>query len=288
MRTLPADLTIVDRELPERGAAKRETAWVHMLYIFCNPEDAIARGEALATATALTLDRFRADPESLVAGAAPEALERAKQSMDPATVQEWIEDIAKTSLSMTARELFLPAGGFGAVARAKGTDFVSKGAVKNLLSAIFAGLALCTLYQISKHAAVRGGASMNKVWWLLEKEPPIQGAPRDPSQMKKLWSKYKNVAHLGAAAYLLWERSGNQDDPITLIISRQKQSFLRIAKRFQDFGTNFIPENMQHPAPVLDPELIWRVPINASADDALMPCHLSVPAQLRLLAYRAT
>ena len=197
MRTLPADLTIVDRELPERGAAKRETAWVHMLYIFCNPEDAIARGEALATATALTLDRFRADPESLVAGAAPEALERAKQSMDPATVQEWIEDIAKTSLSMTARELFLPAGGFGAVARAKGTDFVSKGAVKNLLSAIFAGLALCTLYQISKHAAVRGGASMNKVWWLLEKEPPIQGAPRDPSQMKKLWSKYKNVAISG-------------------------------------------------------------------------------------------
>jgi hypothetical protein len=255
MRTLPQDLTIVDRDLPERGAARRATAWVHMIYILCNPEDAIARGEALATTTAVALHRFGADPESLVAAAAPEALEHAKQSMDPATVQEWIEDIAKTSLSITSQTLFLPAGGFGSVARAKGTDFISKGAAKNLLSAIFAGLALCTLYQISKSAAdsVRGGASMNKVWSLLEKEPPIQGVPRDPRQMKDVWSKYRNVAHLGAAAYLLWERNGNQDDPITLIISREKPSFLRIAKRFQDFGTNFIPENMQHPAPVLDP-----------------------------------
>jgi hypothetical protein len=289
LRTLPADLAALDLS-PERRAARQTTALVQTIYIMVHPEDKHRRGEALATMAAEALGRYQASPESLVAGGvelqglSPGDLE----FKDEAMARKWIDDVARESLSGVARDLFMPAGGFSAVALARGTEHVLRKSGNNLSKLFFAGSALSTLYQIANHASssIRGGASMGKVWWLLEKESLIKG-PKSERKMKDLWEEYKNVAHLGAAAYVLWEKRGARDETYTGILWEDPPLFLRIAKRFQDFGTTFCPEHTQNPRAVLDPETVWRIPINAAADDEHMPGGLSPTAQCRLLAYKA-
>jgi len=295
MRNLPADLAISEngREHaltldPQNDAlrARRTIAFTQMLYIMIHPENQVAHDEALSTMVMAELGRYKADPETLVARAAPEAVRFINETEDSATAREWIAHVAKHSLTITVRALF-PEDGFSAVARAKGRAFVEAQAVKALADLVFAGLALCRLYQMANHSAlaIRGGASMNKVWYLLEKEPCING-PRNRRRMKELWSEFKHVSHLGAALYLLWEKRG-ADCGDTSMILRDLPLFLRVAKRFEDFGTRFVPGNMKIPDPVLDPDLIWRVPVNAAAGDADMPGGLSVKAQVLLSNYKA-
>jgi hypothetical protein len=288
MRMLPAELLAVASE-SERDKARQAVAFTKFIYILVHPEDERPRGEALATMTAEALGRYQADPENLVA----RGLELLGLSLgdlkfkDEATARKWIDDVARESLSLTARELFVPAGGFSAVATAKGTDYILSKSESNLSKFFFAGLALCTLYQLANHQAtdIRGGASMGKVWWLLEKGSPIKG-PKDIRQMKRQWEEYRNVAHLGAAAFLLWKKRGKKDDD-TLFMHKELSILLKIAKRSEDFGTTFKPEHMRDPSPVLDPEMVWRVPVDASADDEHMPGGLPLRVQLLLASYKA-
>jgi hypothetical protein len=185
--------------------------------------------------------------------------------------------------------LFFPAGGYSSVARARGTEAIRSDGTVKFQKLTFAGLALCTLFQIARHPAeyIRGGASMNKVFWLLERGCPFSPAPKDVSRMFKAWKPFRNVAHLGAAAYLVWCRRGGADTHIGFVIE-EMDKILQIAKRFEDFGTTFAPNNTKNAQPVLDPSTIWRVPVTvAPADDAEMPGPLPFSAQRQLVEYRA-
>jgi len=194
MRMLPADLTAIDLATPAREKALRSLGFAKSMYIMLHPEDARVRDEALATMAADALGRHQADPEALVRNALAldghitvDDLRRSASNDAPA--RQLIEDIAKQSLSMVARDLFMPAGGFCSVASAKGISYVTQNAEVKFRDFIFAGVALCTLYTIASHNSdyIRGGASLNKVWFLLERECPVEG-PKNDRQMKAIWS----------------------------------------------------------------------------------------------------
>jgi hypothetical protein len=104
--------------------------------------------------------------------------------------------------------------------------------------------------------------------------------------MQKLWMGWKNVAHLGAAYFHLWDRRGGKDLD-TDFLRQQLPLFLRLAKRFEEFGTSFRPHPTDKSDPILDQTTVWRVPVNAGADNAEMPAGLSLAAQTYLASYTA-
>jgi hypothetical protein len=162
MRMLPADLAVVDPHPLSRNA-RVSLAFAKMMYIFGYPEDERLKNEALATMSSEALGRVQADPQTFAGrGLTPlgiSASDTAHQFGD-----KWINKIAEGAATIVARELFLPAGGFSSVARAKGTDFVQINREKNLRNAIFCGIGLYTLYQIANHKAdaIKNGASLNR------------------------------------------------------------------------------------------------------------------------------
>jgi hypothetical protein len=248
-----------------------------------HPEDDEARGEALTTMAAKVLGEHGADMEGLVARAlALDGLftidELRENAPGDAVAEKLISQIARQSLAAVAQELFMPAGGFGSVAKAKGTSSVIQQAEINFRNFVFSGYAVCTLYSMDQLRHLRGGASLNKVWYLLLKKCSISPRPRNDREMWRVWRGYKNVAHVGAAAYLLWARSGHPND--TLYLRRDLQRFLKIAKRFELYL-------LARSEKIVEPEEIWRVPMNAIADDNDMPGRLSVASQLHLASYRA-
>src|SRR5690349_6933469 len=129
MRMLPPALTC--RGKTPLIQARRSVACARTLYILLHPEDESRRGEALSTIASKVLHERGAQPAEMFVS---ESLTHCntdftiddlyRNSPDDATAEELIRKIAQKGLTLASMELFLPAGGFGAVARARGTDFV--------------------------------------------------------------------------------------------------------------------------------------------------------------------
>jgi hypothetical protein len=287
-RTLPVDLVAGD-PIARRLAAIR----LHYLILF--PNVTSERNEALVTTSAETLGKYTDDPEELVRrgvdelargcaahmGAPCDAEFRAKFGDDP-RASEAAAALASTSLGVFARELFTPAGGFSGVARAKGTDSIEARIARLWPDIRTVGIAMLVLYAMHHHHSKigRGGASMNKVWWLLEQWSPEPFVARAESSLRKKWRIFRDVAHLaGALEYLVSVHGIEDGNPIL----NRTDELLKLAKRLEDFGLSFRPANSE---PILDPRTVWRIPLDSPTEGAI-DYRLPLKAQLKLAEYKA-
>lgn len=282
MRYLPSQLVSGD-------AVSQKLAAAMTIYVMMYPEDKSERDESLATMASHAIGKYSSDLSALVAdsmtqtGVGFDDFVSGCGDNHPGAV---IDAIAKAALGAVAKEVFMPAGGFSSVAAAKGKSHVEARQKKAISELMFSGLCLCTLFQIAEHHAslVRGDASMNKVFWLLERWRPFSWVPKAESTMREIWKRYKNVSHLGAACVHLGR--GDPEYPLQCVVD-DPSNFLAAAKSFEEFGLRFAQKNTQRPEPVLNPDTIWRVPANRVLEASEMPSLLDTSAQVQLAQYKA-
>jgi hypothetical protein len=272
MRTLPSEL-VTGEPMPKLFEA------VRLYYLLLFPNETDEAREALVTMAARAIGKHTDDPEELVrSGIADHGLGffdfRAVFESD-ASAEAAVDEIARASLLHVSRGLFTPAGGFSGAARARGTAYVETKVDKRCRGVIATGFALSTLYKMHRyHNDIgRGGASMNKVWWLLERWRPYSWMPKAESSFRMMWNRYRDVAHLAAAFESLLVSAEEEKNPII----NQTDTFLHLAKHFEDFGMRF---------PIFDPKTVWRVPLNGSAESPDVE-RLPLKAQIVLASYKA-
>ena len=148
---------------------------------------------------------------------------------------------------------------------------------------------LLTLTRIDATAdpAIRRGASINKAKVLIEDSSG--GANRQ--RLEKDLSKYRDVAHLAAAASLLVaigvHQTGNTEDiKILTPVFADLGTVICYGRLFEQFGLEFIPWGRKDP--ILSPESTWRI---ASPDQFPWPNFTPSPLNSKeievLRAFRA-
>jgi hypothetical protein len=121
-----------------------------------------------------------------------------------------------------------------------------------------------------QHQARRGGASIGKAITLVEAKAKSWGTKA--SKLWKIWSTYKDVAHLVAAATLICVeariKSRNQPFGLCGLSVNQIVPFqmamlmpdlvLAVALEFERHGLSVVPQARTEPT--LDPDTLWRIP----------------------------
>jgi hypothetical protein len=117
------------------------------------------------------------------------------------------------------------------------------------------GFVLTTIYSINAHhPELRGGASVKKAAFLIERTYRGQGMIDNERDIRKAWVKYKTISHLAASLRVmirdeyLWEQRSLEGLGI----------FFAIAKDLEDFGTSFFPHGRN--STLLDSRKVWSVP----------------------------
>jgi hypothetical protein len=128
---------------------------------------------------------------------------------------------------------------------------------------------LCDLAE-GRHQARRGGPSVGKAITLVAAIARSRGTKA--SNLWRIWSAYKNVAHVVTAATLICAeaRSVSRNQPVgplglsvNQIIPFQMAMLmpdlvLAVALEFERHGLSVVPHARAEPA--LDPEALWRIP----------------------------
>jgi len=81
---------------------------------------------------------------------------------------------------------------------------------------------------------------------------------RSEAQIRRLWSQYRDVAHLLAAGALLAREVPESDGSIFSATWYAPDSVLGISAGFETFGLNFRPQGQRESA--LPPQSVWRLP----------------------------
>jgi hypothetical protein len=112
-----------------------------------------------------------------------------------------------------------------------------------------------------RHAELKGPGSVNKAVFIMEKTGANYELPTSRTSILNCWRKYKKVSHLACAVnYCVWFPLFEDSDTLTPIAL-----FLALARDYQLFATTHM-SGWQAKGPLLDPDLIWRVP-----DDLRLP-----------------
>jgi hypothetical protein len=112
-----------------------------------------------------------------------------------------------------------------------------------------------------QHAELKGPGSVNKAVFIIEKIGANYELPTSRTSILSSWRKYKYVSHLACAVNYCFRFSIYEDcDTLTQIAL-----FLAAARDYQFFATTHL-SGRHGKGPLLDPDLIWRVP-----DDLLLP-----------------
>jgi hypothetical protein len=121
-----------------------------------------------------------------------------------------------------------------------------------------------------KHQARRGGPSIGKAITLAESLAKSRGT--GGATFWKMWSTYKDVAHLVTAATLVSAQarimadhkpfgpfglSSDQIGQFTMTML-MPDLVIAVALSFERLGLNFVPHGLEEPT--LDPETLWRIP----------------------------
>jgi hypothetical protein len=280
MRTLPIELVTGDR-ITQRLAA------VKLLYLIYFPNDQPGFVEGIVTTAGDAYGRFEKDPEELFRrglekmGVTPEQWKRAHASDVRAT--EAMHEVAEISLRHLNQKIFVPAGGIPGLSRARGTEYVESQMTKLGPRLLFAGVALLTLYKMSVGGPLRGGASMKKLWWLLERWRPDPRFPKAESAMREWFKQFRDIAHISAAMVYFNERYGDADNHAL----DRTDELMRTSKFFENFGLSFRQDHAPDAPPPLDPETIWRVPLNGVPELKHPVDTLPVRIQLQIAQYKA-
>jgi hypothetical protein len=139
-----------------------------------------------------------------------------------------------------------------------------------------------TYYDLSegRHQERRGGASIGKAIALVAANAKSWGTSE--SNLWQLWSKYKDVAHLiAAAAFVCYDaRLKHRHNPFLLplqalipfqIVMLIPDLVIAVAIEFQCFGLESVPYSRTEPT--FDPESLWRIPNNINV--------MALPPQIR-------
>lgn len=283
MRNLSDDLLNAEPALRRIEAIK-------LSYRMWFPDDEREYDEAISTISSEALGHFQTeDPEHLVktATATDPLLNSYFSSLDPEDERrsEFVRFVASTSLKIFTRKFFIDHGGFSSVAKATGTANLEARMTGLKPRGMFAGFALATLYRMHRHHSNigRGGASLNKLWALIEEWRPNDIQKLSTRTMQAHWKEYRNVCHLWATCSHIEQISDR--NPIEHLFEDTRE-FLRIARTYQAFSLDFFSNHQTDPKwnPVED---IWRIPGDECLAESSMPGLLPLPAQIRLAAYKA-
>jgi hypothetical protein len=127
-----------------------------------------------------------------------------------------------------------------------------------------------------KHQARRGGPSIGKAITLAEANAKSRGT--GAANLWKIWSTYKDVAHLVTAATLIFAHARCMNGPkpfgpsglspdqwgqftMTLLMP---DLVIGVALNFERIGLTFVPHALEEPT--FDPETVWRIPADINVE----------------------
>ena len=125
-----------------------------------------------------------------------------------------------------------------------------------------AGLVLIKILQLDKHH--EDGGSVNKAFYLVEKQYKGKDFSRSSKTIKNAWKDYKTVSHLWAAAYCLLHEFDKKNEFMVIEwlesdIPNNLLQLLQYAEYFRNFGENHF-SNKATKTPTLDPQKSWVFP----------------------------
>ena len=147
-----------------------------------------------------------------------------------------------------------------------------------------------------RHQARRGGPSIGKAITLAQANAKSRGTKA--SNLWKIWSTYKDVAHLVAAATLICAeaRTRSRDQPFGPLGLSFNQFVpfqmamlmpdlvLAVALEFERLGLSVVPHARTEPT--LDPETLWRIPPDINVVPLPPPIRKIRPQDLAVLNKR--
>jgi hypothetical protein len=147
-----------------------------------------------------------------------------------------------------------------------------------------------------KHQERRGGPSIGKAVTLVEANAKSRGT--GTANLWKIWSTYKDVAHLVTAATLVFAQVRNMAGPkpfgsfglspgqwgqftMTLLMP---DLVIAVALSFERLGLSHVPHALEEPN--LDPETLWRIPPDINVVPIPPPVRTIRPQDLVVLNER--
>lgn len=166
---------------------------------------------------------------------------------------------------MVEKKYFEEFGGFQTIMEATTTgrfNRFERENEKNAVALSWAGAILFTILRMAEFhtGELRGGPSVRKVIALFE----ATGGPAK-SELMGMWSRYKVVAHLGAAAVYMRDYfkdsrfTGDRNEDFFGAFFYRTAELMFIAREFQEFATTYVPKR-SHKGPLVDPQTVWKLP----------------------------
>ena len=154
---------------------------------------------------------------------------------------------------------------------------------------------LCDLAE-GRHQARRGGPSVGKAITLVEVNAKSWGTKA--SSLWRMWSTYKNVAHVVTAATLICAEARNMSrnqpfGPLGLSVNQiipfqmamlMPDLVLAVALEFERHGLSVVPHARTESA--LDPETLWRIPPDINVAPFPVPIRKMRAQDLKVLTNR--
>jgi hypothetical protein len=147
-----------------------------------------------------------------------------------------------------------------------------------------------------QHQERRGGPSIGKAIALVEANAKSRGT--GAANLWRIWSTYKDVAHLVTAATLVFAHARNmagpkQFGPFALSPGQWGQLTMTLlmpdlvmggALNFERIGLTFVPHALEEPT--LDPKTVWRIPTDINVEPFPLPDRKIRPQELVILNER--
>ena len=195
-------------------------------------------------------------------------IELTEEDLSSSSTEEWSYVESNETVQEaweTDSALFNEQGGLIELADAPGISHQFDDLQRRTKHMLTAGFLLFLIRNMTAHDDLKGGASINKAAWIVEKlKPP--GAHRNVRDILKCWSQFKPVAHWCAALFEYFNesvdahRSGKTDFPdVEERILDDIGRFLGIAEVYEDFAATHVPLHTVG-ATLCDRRLQWRVP----------------------------
>jgi hypothetical protein len=142
------------------------------------------------------------------------------------------------------------------------------------------------------HMKRRGGTSVGKAIELITKNSRVKG--RSAATVWAIWTEFKDVAHLVAAAVLLLAeakvRSGKEGwgQPAQLsacrVVMLAPEAVLAVGKSLQQYGLDVEVHGREDP--LFDPETVWRIPDWVNVEPLPPPARKLTTSDIQVLNAR--
>jgi len=223
----------------------------------CFPDDLSLRQQYLNK----KVIELKADMKDSVIGGTP--LEEDENPFVQAIIEIKAEEFSFSLIDEAFKKYLLRTGGdqvtLNALSQDKSIDSIER---NSFYKGFTAGLVLIKILQLDKHH--EDGGSVNKAFYLVEKQYEGKDFSRSSKTIKNVWKDYKTVSHLWAAAYCLLHEFDKKNEFMVIEwlesdIPNNLLQLLQYAEYFRNFGENHF-SNKATKTPTLDPQKSWVFP----------------------------